>query len=617
MKKKLQIIALCFLLLIVNKTIAQHEYYGTSPYGVNSIGPNYYGGRIFKVDSLGANYQVVHEFDSIPADGANPYGALMQASNGKIYGTTQYGGESNNGVLFEYDPILDSLQVLVSTPITFRYALMQASNGKIYYTSSTASGYLTEYDITTNTLTQSNIFLGSGPIGNLTELNGKLYGTQHYGGGQYHGGEIYSYNLANSAFIEEHIFACLVEGCLPNSQPVYDPINHLFYGVAEQQLGGFGNGMLYSYNPSNNVVTHLLNIPDSIGNGGSLTVGTNHKLYGIGAYGTDINGTHNGCIFEFNPANNNIRITHNFGLQPGGAVNTGGQSTAKLLLASNGKMYGFNNLGPFQYDYLNGDTVTLTNILGGYSSSGFLEICRKPSYKYFKSDTVAVCLNNSFSYTIHSDNARTYSWKKNGVLMPLQSDSTLYFPNFSVNDTAFYTCYMTNQCGYTETATEIKLVVSPLPTLPVITLNEGQLNSTSAFSYQWYLNGTIIAGANSQTYTPTQIGNYTVEIADNTGCSSTSTPYNFLATGINTTENEINEVKIFPNPFDIETTISFSKEQKNSTIKITDILGKEIKTLNFTGSQLLIEKGEMIKGVYFIQISNENKISINKKIVVE
>lgn len=47
------------------------------------------------------------------------------------------------------------------------------------------------------------------------------------------------------------------------------------------------------------------------------------------------------------------------------------------------------------------------------------------------------------------------------------------------------------------------------------------------------------------------------------------------------------------------------------------MLGKEIKTINFTGKQCVIEKGEMKKGVSFIQITNERKKTVNKKIVIE
>lgn len=74
---------------------------------------------------------------------------------------------------------------------------------------------------------------------------------------------------------------------------------------------------------------------------------------------------------------------------------------------------------------------------------------------------------------------------------------------------------------------------------------------------------------------------------------------------------------IFPNPFTTQTILSFSEEQKNTVIKITDILGNEIKTITFSGRELTIERGDMCNRIYFVQITDERKNVINKKIIVQ
>ncbi len=81
--------------------------------------------------------------------------------------------------------------------------------------------------------------------------------------------------------------------------------------------------------------------------------------------------------------------------------------------------------------------------------------------------------------------------------------------------------------------------------------------------------------------------------------------------------NEQLSVNISPNPFTSQTVISFNDEQINSAIKIKDVLGKEIKTIHFRGKEVTLEKEEMNAGIYFIQITDINKNSINKKIVVQ
>ena len=111
--------------------------------------------------------------------------------------------------------------------------------------------------------------------------------------------------------------------------------------------------------------------------------------------------------------------------------------------------------------------------------------------------------------------------------------------------------------------------------------------------------------------------------SDNTFGSFTnySNPCDYYETGIYELSNST-QIKISPNPFTSQTTISFSSEQTNTTIKITDILGKEIKALNFTGKDCIIEKGTMQAGIYFVQITSFDKLRMtqeveNRKVVVQ
>src|SRR6185312_4330983 len=85
-------------------------------------------------------------------------------------------------------------------------------------------------------------------------------------------------------------------------------------------------------------------------------------------------------------------------------------------------------------------------------------------------------------------------------------------------------------------------------------------------------------------------------------------------TGIASQSIETENISIFPNPFTSQTTIAFSQEQKNSTISITDVLGKEIRKQTFSGREFIIEKGEMSSGIYFVRIVDENKNAMTRKI---
>lgn len=76
-------------------------------------------------------------------------------------------------------------------------------------------------------------------------------------------------------------------------------------------------------------------------------------------------------------------------------------------------------------------------------------------------------------------------------------------------------------------------------------------------------------------------------------------------------------IQIFPNPFNSQTTIWFNEEQKKTTIRITDILGKEIKTIYATGKQISLAKGELKSGIYLLRISDEKNRIINNQIIIQ
>ena len=81
-----------------------------------------------------STYTKLKDFDN--TNGANPYGSLMQASDGKLYGMTSGGGSSGYGVIFSFDPSSSTytkLKDFDDRMVAYPYgSLMQASDGKLY-----------------------------------------------------------------------------------------------------------------------------------------------------------------------------------------------------------------------------------------------------------------------------------------------------------------------------------------------------------------------------------------------------------------------------------------------------------------------------------------------------
>jgi uncharacterized repeat protein (TIGR03803 family) len=69
-------------------------------------------GVIFSIDPATNTYSTVVNFNS--TNGANPYGNLLHASNGNLYGMTWMGGSASAGTLFEYNFSTNTHSVLTN-----------------------------------------------------------------------------------------------------------------------------------------------------------------------------------------------------------------------------------------------------------------------------------------------------------------------------------------------------------------------------------------------------------------------------------------------------------------------------------------------------------------------
>jgi uncharacterized repeat protein (TIGR03803 family) len=109
-------------------------------YGTTSGGGADANGTVFRITAKG-KLNTVHSFQG--ADGATPYGGLLQSSDGHFYGTTTFGGANNSGVIFKLATTgkLTTLYSFCSqsncTDGSFPHAaLVQAADGRFYGTTS-------------------------------------------------------------------------------------------------------------------------------------------------------------------------------------------------------------------------------------------------------------------------------------------------------------------------------------------------------------------------------------------------------------------------------------------------------------------------------------------------
>lgn len=120
------------------------SWYGTTYGGGANNNCTFGCGTIFKFTVLGHVMATLYSFSGYPTDGARPEAKLVQATDGSFYGTTQMGGAdcpSNGcGTVFKVTPkgVLTTLHSFNGTDGDSPYGgLLQATDGKFYGTTST------------------------------------------------------------------------------------------------------------------------------------------------------------------------------------------------------------------------------------------------------------------------------------------------------------------------------------------------------------------------------------------------------------------------------------------------------------------------------------------------
>ena len=159
-------------------------------------------GTVFRIELHGQSFQVLHSFDSLnPADGANPDGSLIAATDGWLYGTAG-GGASGQGIVFRIDPSSGAFEQLHSMTgadgSVPRAGLVQAGDRLFYGTAQvggpSSGGVVFSVDVSTTPATYAILYafnqccvdatpFGSAPFAPLVKgAGGWFYGTTLDGG---------------------------------------------------------------------------------------------------------------------------------------------------------------------------------------------------------------------------------------------------------------------------------------------------------------------------------------------------------------------------------------------------------------------------------------------------
>jgi len=267
-------------------------------YGVTSYGGANGSGAVFRISPSGT-LDAVYSFCSLAscADGENPYTSLIQGSNGDLYGTTYSGGASNNGTLFKI----------------------------------TTSGTLTTLY---NFCSLASCADGSGPEGQLAvDGAGNIYGTA-YSGGASNFGTVFKFST-KGVLTTLHSFSG-ADG--ENPEGGLTAASGVFYGTA-QYGGAKGDGTVFKITTAGVETTlHSFTGSDGLNPKGWL-VDVAGTFYGTTPYG----GANNeGSVFKMTAAG---AVTTLYSFCSLASCADGASVTAGLMQATDDNLYGVTDSG--------------------------------------------------------------------------------------------------------------------------------------------------------------------------------------------------------------------------------------------------------------------------------
>jgi uncharacterized repeat protein (TIGR03803 family) len=232
-------------------------------YGTTTQGGAGGKGTVFRVTPAGA-LKTLHSFCSQSgcADGSSPFGGVVLASDGNFYGTTQQGGAHGEGIVFRITPA-GTLTKLYSFCAQSgctdggypKAALVEGTDGFLYGTTvyGGAHGGGTIFKITLNGVlttlysfcAQSGCLDGGGPTANLVQAtDGEFYGTTP-AGGAHAGGTIFK--ITRDGSLTTLYSFCSQSGCLDGEKPyggLIQAANGSFYGTTFNG-GTYGVGTVF------------------------------------------------------------------------------------------------------------------------------------------------------------------------------------------------------------------------------------------------------------------------------------------------------------------------------------------------------------------------------------
>jgi uncharacterized repeat protein (TIGR03803 family) len=319
-------------------------------FGTTTSGGTANAGSVFELQKSGGGYTLITLASFSPSGGYDPVGGVVRDASGNLFGTTQSGGTSGNGTLFE----VKNGSGAVTTLANFSGAnggmptdgLLLDGSGNLFGTAlvggSYGQGTVFELPNGSSTITCLGAFNGTAsgvsPTGLMEDSSGYLIGTAQQGGAS-RDGTVFKVSAATGALTTLATFDSTT-GNYPTSGVIEDASGNL-YGTT--LFGGANNvGTIFELPAGSSTLTTLVSFTGTLGAEpgefpqGTLALDGSGDLFGTTNSGGSAN---QGTVFELKHGTSTITTLATF------TGSNGANPAQGVTLDSSGDLFGTTELG--------------------------------------------------------------------------------------------------------------------------------------------------------------------------------------------------------------------------------------------------------------------------------
>lgn len=243
---------------------------------------------------------------------------------------------------------------------------------------------------------------------------------------------------------------------------------------------------------------------------------------------------------------------------------------------------------------LNGNFTITKQLFNSYTATDTVQVYALPPVTDIvsSSGSFTACADEPITLSVYGGNY-TYEWYMNDTVAIGGAVDSAY----TVPDPGNYPMVTPYKVKITDPTTGCSFITPNV----TVTINEvyppqlatmgatyfsGVLSTAyAATSYQWLLNGTpLIPAGQTQSFTPTQNGNYSVVLTNSFGCSDTSNVISIVDMAIDDPSALEPFISVYPNPSNGEFTVNMDViESSKLQIALYDVSGKAVHTEDLGG----------------------------------